>query len=305
MAAPTPTTTAATSPPAAPAPRRTAPIVEIGPLVLGTDPRTNGINAPRDATIHGDLHRAGRRGRRVVRHHLRRERTAQQRDDRRRRPGPLHHAERQLRGRRAVHGHALQGPGDGSGPGRRRAEHRHAAGELRLVVHGRDRHRASVPGERPSDDGQPERRDRQPRPAEQLPDGEAGVRAVVQPGPRPPELGELAPVRRMDRHADARRHVPPRSCGAGRLVSRAVVRLHRQRIRSRPHGAERGPRQGDVDPDQPGDVPDDEHAGAGARQQSGPVGGARELPAGPCCPPRRSTSSPVAPAPAARAATAA
>ena len=35
----------------APAPRRTAPIVEIGPLVLGTEPRTNGTNAPRDATI--------------------------------------------------------------------------------------------------------------------------------------------------------------------------------------------------------------------------------------------------------------
>ena len=33
------------------APRRTAPIVEIGPLVLGTEPRTNGTNAPRDATI--------------------------------------------------------------------------------------------------------------------------------------------------------------------------------------------------------------------------------------------------------------
>jgi DNA/RNA endonuclease G (NUC1) len=35
----------------APAPRQTAPIVELGPLVLGTDPRTNGANAPRDATI--------------------------------------------------------------------------------------------------------------------------------------------------------------------------------------------------------------------------------------------------------------
>ncbi len=34
-----------------PAPRRTAPIVELGPLVLSTDPRTNGTNAPRDATI--------------------------------------------------------------------------------------------------------------------------------------------------------------------------------------------------------------------------------------------------------------
>jgi endonuclease G len=34
-----------------PAPRRTAPIVELGPMVLSTDPRTNGTNAPRDATI--------------------------------------------------------------------------------------------------------------------------------------------------------------------------------------------------------------------------------------------------------------
>ncbi len=35
----------------APAPRQTAPIVEIGPLVLATEPRANGTNAPRDATI--------------------------------------------------------------------------------------------------------------------------------------------------------------------------------------------------------------------------------------------------------------
>ena len=35
----------------APAPRRTAPIVELGPMVLSTDPRANGANAPRDATI--------------------------------------------------------------------------------------------------------------------------------------------------------------------------------------------------------------------------------------------------------------
>ena len=35
----------------APAPRRTEPIVELGPLVLGTEPRSNGSNAPRDATI--------------------------------------------------------------------------------------------------------------------------------------------------------------------------------------------------------------------------------------------------------------
>ena len=35
----------------APAPRQTAPIVELGPLVLSTDPRPNGSNAPRDATV--------------------------------------------------------------------------------------------------------------------------------------------------------------------------------------------------------------------------------------------------------------
>src|SRR4051812_20268315 len=34
-----------------PAPRRTAPIVELGPLVLATDPRPNSLNAPRDATL--------------------------------------------------------------------------------------------------------------------------------------------------------------------------------------------------------------------------------------------------------------
>ena len=37
--------------PAMPSPRQTAPIVELGPNVLSTDPRFNGINAPRDATI--------------------------------------------------------------------------------------------------------------------------------------------------------------------------------------------------------------------------------------------------------------
>jgi endonuclease G len=35
----------------APNPRRTAPIVELGPIVLDTDPSTNGLNAPRDPTI--------------------------------------------------------------------------------------------------------------------------------------------------------------------------------------------------------------------------------------------------------------
>ncbi len=36
---------------AVPNPRRTAPIVEIGPAVFGSDPRNNGSNAPRDASI--------------------------------------------------------------------------------------------------------------------------------------------------------------------------------------------------------------------------------------------------------------
>src|SRR5215831_6749016 len=49
MEAQTPTGTAATSLRARR--RRTAPVVELGPLVLSTDPGTNGTNAPRDATI--------------------------------------------------------------------------------------------------------------------------------------------------------------------------------------------------------------------------------------------------------------
>ncbi len=36
---------------AAPNPRRTTPIQELGPLVLSTDPRNNGFNAPRDASM--------------------------------------------------------------------------------------------------------------------------------------------------------------------------------------------------------------------------------------------------------------
>ena len=185
----------------APTPRRTAPIVELGPLVLAPIRGPNGINAPRDATIeitftepvdvvgawfditcatsgpHNSATFAGGG------------------------QDALHHAERQLPAGRAVHRHDLQGPDSRPGSRRQRARHRHAAGELRLVVHRRDRHRAAVPAERASDDGQSERRGRQHRPAEQLPDGEAGVRAVVQPGSRPSELGQLAPVRRVDRHA--------------------------------------------------------------------------------------------------------
>jgi hypothetical protein len=38
-------------PSAAPNPRRTAPVVELGPFVFKTDPVRNGLNAPRDATI--------------------------------------------------------------------------------------------------------------------------------------------------------------------------------------------------------------------------------------------------------------
>src|SRR5262249_11722016 len=34
-----------------PMPRRTAPIVELVPLVLSTNPPSNGVNAPRDATV--------------------------------------------------------------------------------------------------------------------------------------------------------------------------------------------------------------------------------------------------------------
>jgi DNA/RNA endonuclease G (NUC1) len=36
---------------ATPNPHRTAPIVELGPVVIGTDPRSNGFNAPRDASL--------------------------------------------------------------------------------------------------------------------------------------------------------------------------------------------------------------------------------------------------------------
>ena len=109
----------------------------------------------------GDLHRAGRRGRRLVRHHVRQQRSAQQRDVRRQRRQDHYITPNvNFTAGRAVHGHDLQGPGSRSGSGRQRAEHRHAAGELRLVVHGGDRHRAAVPAERAPDDGQSERRDR-------------------------------------------------------------------------------------------------------------------------------------------------
>ena len=213
------------------------------------------------------------------------ERPAQQRDVRRRRPEPLHHAERQLRRRRAVHRHDLQGSGhdqdlDDSGPNTDTLPANYSW--TFTVATGTA---PPFPASVHLTMGNPTERDRRCRAAQQLPDGEAGVRAVVQPGPRPPELGQLAPVRRVDRHPDARRHVPRRSRGSARLVSRAVVRFPGQRLRSRPHGAQRRSRQGNVDPDQPGDVPDDEHDRAGAGQQPGPVGRRSRVTCERCCPP--------------------
>ena len=295
--------------PAAPSPRRTAPIVELGPLGAGTDPRRTAPPTRRAiATIQVDLHRAGRRRHRLVHHRLR-----QQRPHTARRL-PTRPAAATTTSRRTINFTSgerarsrSQGPGARPGYGRRRPEHRHAAG--RLLWSFTVASDGTMPPFPPSVHltmGNPTRRGGGHRPAEQLPDGEAGVRAVLQPRSRPPELGELAPVARVDRHADPRRHVPPRSAGAARLVSRAGVRLLGQRLRSRPHDAQRRPRQGNVDPDQPGDVPDVEHGGAGARQQPGPVGGARGRSAHACR--RRATSSTscrARTAPAAPAATAA
>ena len=116
--------------PATPNPRRTAPIVELGPNVLTTDPRSNGINAPRDATIQVtftepvDVDAAwftltcassGPHNSATFAVGLRRQ-------------GSLHHAERQLHRRRAVHGHDPEGPDTRPGSGRQRSQHRHAAG---------------------------------------------------------------------------------------------------------------------------------------------------------------------------------
>ena len=78
--APTPTRTAATSLPARRRRVGPRPIVELGPLVLSTDPRTNGVNAPRDATIQVTFTEPVDVVDPVVRHHLRRERPAQRRD---------------------------------------------------------------------------------------------------------------------------------------------------------------------------------------------------------------------------------
>ena len=65
--------------------------------------------ARRDDRHH--LHRAGRRDRRVVRHHLRDQRQHNSATFAGGGQIALHHAERELHRRRAVHGHDLQGPG--------------------------------------------------------------------------------------------------------------------------------------------------------------------------------------------------
>jgi hypothetical protein len=68
----------------------------------------------------GDVHRAGRRGRRMVHADVREQRPAPQRNVRRelRRQGSLHHAERQLHPGRAVFGHDPERPHPRSGSGR-------------------------------------------------------------------------------------------------------------------------------------------------------------------------------------------
>ena len=128
--------------------------------MLSTDPRSNGFNAPRDATIqvtftepvdvvglvrhltcassgpHNERHVCRRFGGRD--HYIT--------------PNVNFIAGEQCTVtifKDQVHDQDL----DDSG-----AEHRHAAGELRLVVHGRHRHGAAVSAERAPDDGQPERR---------------------------------------------------------------------------------------------------------------------------------------------------
>ena len=144
----------------APNPRRTAPIVEIGPY--RAEHRSARERHQRAARRHdpGDLHRVRRRGPSRGSHHLRDQRPAQQRHVRRRASaaGPLHHAERQLLARRAVHGHDLQGPGPRPGYSTTAAPNTDTLpAELLLVVHRRDRHGAAVSAERAPDDGQPER----------------------------------------------------------------------------------------------------------------------------------------------------
>ena len=101
----------------APNPRRTAPIVELGPNVLTHRSALERHQRAARRDDPGDVHRAGRRGSALVHTDVREQRTARQRDVRRRLrwQGPLHHAERQLHRRRAVHGHDFQGPGSRPG----------------------------------------------------------------------------------------------------------------------------------------------------------------------------------------------
>ena len=304
---PTPTATATTSLTGAPNPRRTAPIVELGPLVLSTDPRTNGINAPRDATIQVTFTEPVDVDRRWFDitcassgpHNSATFAGGGQR--------PLHHAERQLHRRRAVHGHDLQGPGSRSGSRRQR---RRTPTRCRRTTRGRSRW--------------PPARRRRIRPSVHLTMGNpsGATPSIGQPNNYLMEKPEFALSynRDLGRPNWVSWHLSdewigtltrvdtfrPDPAGPARLVSRAVVRLLRQRLRSRPHGAERRPRQGNVDPDQPGDVPDVEHGRAGARQQPGPVGSVRELPPDARCAAERDLHRRrAAPARAARAATAA
>ena len=116
--------------PALPNPRVTAPIVELGPNVLTTDPRSNGINAPRDATIQVTFTEPVDVDPGWFTLTCAKQWSAHQRHVCRglRRPGSLHHAERQLHPRRAVHGHDPEGPDTRPGSGRQRSQHRHAAG---------------------------------------------------------------------------------------------------------------------------------------------------------------------------------
>ena len=154
-ARPTPTAMAATSLRARrrrAAPRRSSNSVR---CVLTHRSAANGINVPRDATIvrsrspsrstssaRGSTSRAPATG------------AAQQRHAGRRRAASLHHAERGLPRRRSLHGDDLQGSDSRSGRRRCGAEHRHAAGELHVVVHRRHRHAAAVSAERAPGDGQ-------------------------------------------------------------------------------------------------------------------------------------------------------
>ena len=163
----------------APNPRRTAPIVELGPLVLSTDPRANGINAPRDATIQVTFTEPVDVDRRVVRHHVRQQRSAQQRDVRRSFGGQDHYItpnDNFIAGEQCtvtifkdrIHDEDLDdsGPNTDTLPANYVWSFTVATGTA-----------PPYPAERASDDGQPQRPPASD-PAEQLPDGEAGVRAV-------------------------------------------------------------------------------------------------------------------------------